>query len=147
MRDLDAVRSLAKAADFMAVMAVAGADGRVHASLVKAGVLEDPETGAPAVGVVVAGTTRKLSLLRLTGRASLTFTHGFQWVSVEGPAHLVGPADPPGAGVSVPATLRAVFVAAGGSHGDWEAFDQVMAAEHRCAVLLAPERILANRGA
>ena len=37
--------------------------------------------------------------------------------------------------------LRRVFVAAGGTHQDWDEFDRVMQAEERTAVLIAPERI------
>jgi hypothetical protein len=40
--------------------------------------------------------------------------------------------------------LRGVFVAAGGTHQDWDEFDRVMEADRRTAVLVAPERISAN---
>jgi hypothetical protein len=40
--------------------------------------------------------------------------------------------------------LRRVFVAAGGSHQDWDEFDRVMQAEGRTAVLITPARIASN---
>jgi hypothetical protein len=144
--DLDLVRDLATASEFMAVVAVARPDGRVHASLVKAGVVENPVTNAPSVGVVVAGDSRKLELLGQVGRASATFTAGYRWVSVEGPVTLVGPDDLPANGAfDVPSTLRVVFKAAGGDHENWAEFDAVMAAERRCAVFIELAGVLTNR--
>ena len=46
----------------------------------------------------------------------------------------------------MPETIRSVFRAAGGSHGDWEEFDRVMAAERRCAVFVRAEAISSNAG-
>ena len=40
--------------------------------------------------------------------------------------------------------LRAIFVAAGGAHDDWDEYDRVMASERRVAVLVEPERIYGN---
>jgi hypothetical protein len=59
---------------------------------------------------------------------------------------IAGPDDPL-AGVDasdVPALLRTVFRAAGGTHDDWDEYDRVMAAERRAAVFVRAERILAN---
>ena len=44
----------------------------------------------------------------------------------------------------LPGLLRAIFVAAGGTHDDWAAFDRAMAQERRAAVLVYPERIYSN---
>ena len=41
--------------------------------------------------------------------------------------------------------LREIFTAAGGTHDDWDTYDQVMAAERRTAVLISPERLYTNR--
>ena len=54
---------------------------------------------------------------------------------------IVGPDD---ASASLPALLRSIFVAAGGTHDDWDTFDRVMATEHRVAVLVSPQRITGN---
>ena len=40
--------------------------------------------------------------------------------------------------------LREIFTAAGGTHEDWDAYDQVMAGERRAAVLLSPDRVYSN---
>src|SRR5690349_1725365 len=140
---LDLVRTLGAASNGLVVVATTRADGSVHASLVNAGVLPDPVTGEPAVGLVVRGDARKLALMRRSGRASVTFRDGWQWASVEGPVRVVGP-DDSDAG-SLPELLRAVFRAAGGTHDDWDEYDRVMAAERRTAVFVQPERLLTNR--
>ena len=44
----------------------------------------------------------------------------------------------------LPALLRDVFTAAGGTHDDWAEYDRVMAAERRAAVLVTPTRIYGN---
>jgi hypothetical protein len=147
MEDLDLVRELAGAAGHLAVLATTRPDLTVHASLVSAGVLDDPETGQPVVGAVVAGNARKLGYLRASGRATAVFAQGFRWVAVEGPVRLQGPDDssPTPPRVDTPALLRSVFVAAGGTHDNWDEYDRVMAEERRAAVLLTPRRVSTNR--
>jgi PPOX class probable F420-dependent enzyme len=144
--DLDLVRRLVAADHGLAVVAVVRRDGTVHASVVNAGVLDDPITGRPAVGAVVGGGTVKLRALRRTGRATIVFRAGWEWVAVEGPVSLYGPDDlPQGFGAEhVAALLRDVFTAAGGMHDDWDEYDRVMAAERRTAALIAPEGITSN---
>jgi hypothetical protein len=44
----------------------------------------------------------------------------------------------------LPGLLRAIFVAAGGTHEDWPAFDRTMAEDRRAAVLVQPGRIYSN---
>lgn len=71
---------------------------------------------------------------------------GWEWVSVEGPARLVGPEDmADGFAIDdLPMLLRGVFTAAGGTHTDWSEFDRVMAAEGRTAVFVEPKRLTSN---
>jgi PPOX class probable F420-dependent enzyme len=136
---LDLVRQIGADNRGLAVVATTRADGSVHASLVNAGVLDDPPSGAPVVALVARGDARKVALLRRSGRAALTFQHGWQWVSVEGPVTIIGPDEG-----DVRDLLRRVFRAAGGTHDDWDEFDRVMAAERRVAVLVEPARIITN---
>jgi hypothetical protein len=145
--DLALVRRLAAADHGLAVVTTARTDGTVHASVVNAGVLDDPIVGAPAVGFVAAGSASKLPLLRTSGRATLVFRAGWEWVAVEGPVRLIGPDDQAEgfAGDRVPQLLRDIFTAAGGTHDDWEEFDAVMAAERRTAVFIEPSRLTTNR--
>ena len=44
----------------------------------------------------------------------------------------------------MPALLRDIFTAAGGTHEDWDEYDRVMAAERRTAVLVTPTRVYGN---
>jgi Pyridoxamine 5'-phosphate oxidase len=143
MADLDDVRRIASADGNLAVLAVARHDGSVQASLVSAGVIPDPVDGASGVGLVAGGGTAKLALLRANPRATAVFQQGYQWVAVSGRARLLGPDDGVD-DVDVPSTLRAVYVAAGGEHEDWAAFDRAMADERRCAVFIRADAITSN---
>jgi PPOX class probable F420-dependent enzyme len=144
--DLELVRRLVKAEHGLVVVATTRADGTVHASVVNAGVLDDPVTGEPSVGLVAQGRARKLALLRESGRATLVFRSGWEWVAVEGPVRIAGPDDqleglaPEG----LPTLLRDIFTAAGGTHDNWAEYDRVMAEERRTAVLVQPARITSN---
>ena len=79
-------------------------------------------------------------------RTTIVAKSGWEWVAVEGPAELCGPDDSKLGldGEALRLLLRAVFVAAGGTHDNWDEYDRVMAAEHRTAVLVAPERVFGN---
>ena len=127
-------------------MATTRPDGSVHASLVNAGLLNDPVTGVDSVGLVVRSAARKLSFMRRAGRATVTFHQGWEWVSVDGPVRIAGPDDPLEglAPDELPGLLRTVFQAAGGSHDNWDDYDRVMAAERRAAVLIQTSRLLSN---
>jgi PPOX class probable F420-dependent enzyme len=145
--DLELVRRVAAADNGLAVVAIGRPDGTVHASVVNAGVLDDPVAERPAVAFVAAGSTVKLRLLRRSLRATVVFRAGWEWAAVEGAATLIGPDDlPDGFGAdAVARLLRDVFTAAGGTHDDWTEYDRVMATERRTAVLIEPARITSNR--
>lgn len=140
MTTLDDIRRLGSTEVGLCVVATTRADGSVHTSVVNAGVLAHPVTGADAVAFVARGDAHKVGLIGRSGRASITFRRGWKWVAVEGPADVVTAAELP-AGQELAPLLRAVFAAAGGSHDDWDEFDRVMAAEHRLAVFVTPQRI------
>jgi len=143
--DPDAVHRVVDATH-LAVLATTRPDGSVHASLVSAGLLSDPVSGARSIGAVVGGGTRKLEHLRRSGRAAAVFTQGYRWVSVEGPVRIIGPDDPVEgfAAAELPELLRRVFVAAGGTHDDWDAYDRAMAEERRAAVFIEAARTTGN---
>jgi hypothetical protein len=77
---------------------------------------------------------------------AVTFRSGWQWATVEGAAELIGP-DDANAQIDAEALrrlLREVFVAAGGTHDDWDAYDRAMIDERRTAVLVTPARVYSN---
>ena len=122
-------------------------DGTIQSSVVNAGVLPHPVTGAQVVGLVSRGDARRLGYLRARPRATVVVRAGWEWASAEGPVELAGPDDPmPGVDAErLRLLLREIFTAAGGTHDDWPTYDRVMADERRVAVLLTPARTPANR--
>jgi PPOX class probable F420-dependent enzyme len=143
MADLAQFEALVPRDHGLAVIAVTGPDGNVRPSVANVGVIDHPVTGARVVGVVVQGKARKLDHLRAMPRASATLRAGWQWAAVEGPAELAGPDDPM-EGIDAERLrllLREIFIAAGGTHEDFDAYDRAMAEERRVAVLITPERV------
>ena len=122
-------------------------DGTIQSSVVNAGVLSHPVTGAQVVGLVSRGDARKLANLRVRPRATVVVRAGWDWAAAEGPVELAGPDDPmPGVDAErLRLLLREIFTAAGGTHDDWPGYDRVMAEERRTAVLVTPARLSANR--
>jgi len=142
--DFEGLRQRSADALHLAVVATTRPDGSVHASVVSAGPMDDPVTGQPSIAMVVVGNAAKLRHMRRTGLATVVFQAGYRWASIDGPVRIIGPADPdPGvAPQDIPALLRAVFVAAGGTHDDWDEYDRVMAAEGRTAVFVRADRVV-----
>ena len=138
------LRTLAAGDGGLATAVVVDGDGHPHATTVTAGLFDHPVSGEATVAFVVAGGARKLALLRDRPWASVTFRVGWDWISADGPVDLVGPDDPLAGVDDLPALLRAVFVSAGGTHDDWDAYDRVMAEERRTVILVRPARLLAN---
>lgn len=143
---LEQLRALTVEENGLATVATTRADGTVHASVVNAGILDDPVTGKPSVGFVAVGGARKLALLRRNGHATVTFRRSWRWLSVTGPVRLIGPDDPDPAfpADGLPPLLREVFRAATGTHDDWAEYDRVMAAERRAAVFVEVGKIIGN---
>jgi PPOX class probable F420-dependent enzyme len=137
----------------LCVVSVLGPDGTIHSSVVNAGVLPHPTTGRAVVGFVVRGGARKVAYLRAHPRATVLVRAGWEWAAAEGPVGLIGPDEPADPGLEpgvddagdLRVLLRKVFLAAGGTHDDWDTYDAVMAAERRVAVLVDPVRIYSNR--
>jgi PPOX class probable F420-dependent enzyme len=125
------------------VVSTARADGTIQSSVVNAGVLDHPTSGQPVVAFVAAGSAHRLKNLRARPRATVVIRAGWRWAGVEGPVDLAGPDDPL-KGVDAERLrplLREIFVAAGGTHENWDEYDRVMAAERRVAVFVEPERV------
>ena len=130
----------------LCVVSTLRAAGTIQSSVVNAGVLKHPVTGAQAVGFTTRGGSAKLANLRARPRATIVVRVGWEWAAVEGPVELAGPDDPlPGVdGEGLRVLLRDVFTAAGGTHDDWPTYDRVMAEERRAVVMIAPERVYSN---
>ena len=142
MGDLAAFASLVRLDHGLVVFSTTRADGTIQSSVGNAGVLDHPVTHRPVVGFVSAGSAHRLVNLRRRPHATVVIRAGWQWAAVEGPVELIGPDDErPGIdSEGLRMLLRAIFVAAGGSHDDWAEYDRVMADERRVAVLVEPER-------
>ena len=143
MARIDEVKQLAGSEQGLCVVSTTRPDGSVHASVVNAGPMTHPATGAEVFALVARGAANKVGLIRAAGRASLTFRRGWRWAGVEGPAEVIDGDNLP-AGVELPGLLRDIFTAAGGTHDDWDEFDRVMADERRLAILIDPVRVIGN---
>jgi hypothetical protein len=148
MASLDDFRKLLTGEHGLVVFCTSRADGSVQASVVNAGVLAHPVTGEDVIGLVARSDAVKLGHLRARSHSTVVVRSGWQWCSAEGATVLIGPDDPfdgfdP---AGVPRLLRDIFIAAGGTHDDWDAYDRVMAEERRTAVLIRPERVYTNPG-
>ena len=146
MLTLDDAMGIGAREQFLAVVSTTRADGSIQSSLVNAGPLAHPATGVPVLAFVTYGLT-KLRNLRARPQLTVTFRAGWEWASIEGVAELIGPDDPHPtvASDALPALLRDIFTAAGGTHDDWDAYDREMVATRRAAVLVEPRRIYSNR--
>lgn len=144
---IDDVRRLARLDHGLASLSTLRRDGRVHMTVVNAGVIDHPVSNEPVAAFVARPGTRKLANLRANRRATLSWRAGWAWATAEGDVELVGPDDRLEgiAAGAVPALLRSIYSASGGGeHDDWAEYDRVMAAERRVAVLLTPQRIYVN---
>ena len=146
MTDLAAFAKLVPLDHGLVVVSTARADGTIQSSVVNAGVLDHPVAGRPVVAFVAAGSARRLVNLRARPRATVVIRAGWQWTGVEGPVELAGPDDRLDGidGDRLRLLLRDVFIAAGGTHDDWDEYDRVMARERRAVVLIAPTRVYSN---
>lgn len=145
MTSLDEFVALARKDQGLVVVSTLREDRTIQASLVNAGVLLHPATGRSALGFITYGRV-KLTNLRSRPQLAITARSGPAWATVEGRAELIG-RDDPDQDVDperLRLLLREVFVAAGGSHADWDEYDRVMAEQRRTVVLIEPTRIYSN---
>ena len=145
MLTLDDVMEIAGHEQFLAVVSTLRADSTIQSSLVNAGVLDHPLSGLPVLAFVTYGAA-KLRNLRARPQITVTFRSSWTWATVEGRASLVGPDDPdPEVDAErLRLLLRQIFVAAGGQHDDWDAYDRTMLEQRRTAVFVQASRIYSN---
>src|ERR1700760_4107210 len=77
----------------LVVVSTLRVDGTIQASLVNAGGLPHPLDARPVLGFVTYGPV-KLANPRARPQVTATARSGWAWVTVEGSAQLIGPADP-----------------------------------------------------
>jgi PPOX class probable F420-dependent enzyme len=149
MTDLADFAGLVRRDHGLSVVSTLRGDDTIQSSVVNAGVLSHPVTGDPVIAFTTRRQAAKLVNLRARPRASVVVRSGWEWAAAEGPVELAGPADPlPGVDANgLRMLLRDVFIAAGGTHDDWAAYDAVMADEGRAVALLAPVRLYSNPSA
>lgn len=138
--------ALARDDNGLAVVSTLRADHTIQSSLINAGPLPHPATGAAALGFVTYGRV-KLANLRARPQIAVTFRQGWQWATVEGNAELAGPDDAQpwlASEADLGRLLRDVFTAAGGTHDDWDEYDRTMREQRRTAVLVTPTRIYSD---
>ncbi|MDQ6848492.1 MAG: TIGR03618 family F420-dependent PPOX class oxidoreductase [Actinomycetota bacterium] len=143
MTTLDEAAALGREEQGLAVVSTLRVDATIQSSLVNAGVLEHPVSGTEVLAFATYGRV-KLANLRARPQIAVTFRAGWRWATVEGRASLVGPRDGDLDPDRLRVLLRAIFVAAGGVHDDWDEYDRVMAEQGRTAVLIEPGRIYGN---
>jgi PPOX class probable F420-dependent enzyme len=146
MADIADFRKLIAGEHGLVVVSTLREDGTIASSVVNAGVLAHPVTGETVVGMVLRGGIRKLRHLRERPRVTVAVRVGWQWATAEGPVDIMGPEDPfPGIDAErLRRLLREIFIAAGGTHEDFDEYDRVMKAESRTAVLVRPEKVYSN---
>ncbi len=105
----------------LSTVAIPRGDRPPQVTVVNVGVVDHPVTSVPVVAFVTAGGAHKLALLRAEPAIAVTIRAGWQWVTVEGTAELIGPEDvhPEVSGEQLRILLRSIFTAAGGTHDDW----------------------------
>ena len=130
----------------LAVVSTSQADGRVLSSVTNCGLMNHPVTGELCVAFVSVGGAARLGHIRRGAQVTIAIRRGWNWSSVTGSAHLVGPDQLPESMDSdeLRVLLRDVFHAAGGTHDDLVEYDRAMAEDGRVAVFVNPERILGN---
>lgn len=146
MTDLADFAALVGRDNGLGVVSTLRPDATIQSSVVNVGVLPHPVTGTQVVAFVSRGTSHRLGYLRARPRATVVLRAGWQWAAAEGVVELCGPDDPlPGVDAEgLRVLLRDIFTAAGGTHDDWDTYDAVMAAEHRTAVLVTPDRVYSS---
>ena len=118
--------------------------GRPLVSVVNVGIVAHPATGADCVAFVSRGDAARIGHRERDPSITVAVRRGWQWVAVDGNVELAGPDHDHPAVADVPQLLRDVFVAAGGTHDNWDDYDRAMAEDRRCAVLITPTRIYGN---
>jgi PPOX class probable F420-dependent enzyme len=120
-----------------AVVSTIRPSGTVQSTLVNVGLYAD------GLGFTTSGRTRKEYNLARHPACTVTIHNGPYWITVEGTARLYtwDNTDPE----TMRRLLREIYLAAGGTHDDWDTYDRVVREERRAAVIVVPARIYVRR--
>jgi PPOX class probable F420-dependent enzyme len=120
-----------------AVVSTIRPSGTVQSTLVNVGLYDD------GVGFTTVGRSQKEYNLTRNPACTVTIHYGPYWITVEGKARLYtwDDTDPE----TMRYLLRDLYMAAGGTHDDWDTYDLVVREERRAAVVVVPERIYIRR--
>lgn len=142
---VDEAVELAREDNGLAIVATLRENSTIQASMVNVGLLPHPDTKEPVLGFVTYGKV-KLNNLRARPQVTTTFRQGWQWATVEGTAEIAGAEDPQPwlDDEKLRLLRREVFVAAGGTHDNWDEYDRVMSEQNRSIVFVRPERVYSN---
>ncbi|ORM30650.1 TIGR03618 family F420-dependent PPOX class oxidoreductase [Williamsia sp. 1135] len=129
----------------LAIVATLRADNTIQSSMVNVGLLPHPDTGESVLGFVTYGKV-KLNNLRARPQVTTTFRQDWKWATVEGTAEIAGPEDPQPwlDDERLRGLRREVFIAAGGTHDDWDEYDRVMAQQGRAVIFISITRVYSN---
>jgi len=145
MPDLATVREFLSSETGLAVVSTTQRDGRVLSSVVNCSVVDHPISATPVVALVSRGAAARVGHIERGSQVTIAVRRGWQWVSVTGPAEVIGPDHESALDAEqLRLLLRGVYIAAGGTHDDFEEYDRAMADDRRAAVLVTPDRILGN---
>src|SRR5947209_3207624 len=91
--------ALASIREFMrqtlwAIVSTTRRDGTIQSNLMRAGLVSNPLTGAPVVGILLRGYAVKLRLLRRRPQATVAVYNRTHYLTIEGRVTIVGPDDP-----------------------------------------------------
>ena len=119
-------------------------DGSPRTSVVNAGVLAHPRTGAEVVGFVSPRAALKLGDIRRIPRATVVFRSGWEWVAVEGDVELSAPLSSSAAGdqADLLSLVQRIYAAAvGGEADEWKLLEAQFVSDGHTAVLVHPRRV------
>jgi hypothetical protein len=130
----------------LATVSTAQVDGGILSSVVNCGIIPHPITKDLCVAFVSIGEAARLKHIERGSKATIAVRREWKWISVSGKANLFGPENLSESfdTESLRLLLREVFIAAGGTHENFEEYDDAMASEKRVGVCVEIDRILGN---
>ena len=130
----------------LSTVAIPRGDRPPQVTVVNVGVVDHPVTSVPVVAFVTAGGAHKLALLRAEPAIAVTIRAGWQWVTVEGTAELIGPEDvhPEVSGEQLRILLRSISRRPEARTTIGPSYDRTMRDERRTAVLVTADHVYSN---